>query len=250
MVHTRPVVLSIAGLDPTGGAGLLADVKTFEQHRCLGFGVASALTVQTENTFHRADWLPLTTILDQAAPLFEQYAVSAVKIGVMENFTVLDSLVRWITARRAGIRIVWDPVLAASAGFRFVDCIEPARLQEVLRHIYLVTPNAPEARQLAGADNAQEAARRLAAYGNVYLKGGHLAENTGTDYLYEAEQVTTFLPGILPAWPKHGSGCILSSAIASNLAWGKSLPRACAEGKEYIERILNSNENLLAYHVQ
>lgn len=250
MVYTRPVVVSIAGLDPTAGAGLLADVKTCEQHRCLGFGVASALTVQTENTFHRVDWLPLTTILDQAAPLFAQYAVAVVKIGIIENFTVLDSLVRWITAQRADIRLVWDPVLAASAGFRFVDDVEPARLQEVLRRIYLVTPNVPEARQLAGIDDAQEAARQLARYCRVYLKGGHLTEHTGTDYLYEAEQVTTFLPGTHRAWPKHGSGCILSSAIAANLAWGKSLPQACTEGKAYIERILNSNENLLAYHVQ
>jgi hydroxymethylpyrimidine/phosphomethylpyrimidine kinase len=235
-------------MDPTAGAGVLADIKTFEQHRCLGFGVASALTIQTEDTFRRADWLPLTTIIEQAAPLFGQYDVAVVKIGIVENFSVLDSLVRWIIERYAGIRIVWDPVLAASAGFRFVDHIEPARLRQVLRNIYLITPNAPEATQLAGVDNAQEAARVLASYCRVYLKGGHLTENTGTDYLYEATQVTTFAPGIQQAWAKHGSGCILSSAIAARLAWQDTLPQACAHGKEYIERILTSNENLLAYH--
>lgn len=248
MVYTRPVVMSIAGMDPTGGAGLLADVKTCEQHRCLGFGVVSALTIQTEDTFHRVDWMPLTTIIDQAAPLFSRYTVAVVKIGIVENFAVLDSLVRWIIEQRAGIRIVWDPVLAASAGFRFVDRVDPARLQQLLKHIYLITPNAPEARQLAGVDDAQEAARQLARYCRVYLKGGHLTENTGTDYLYESDTVTTFSPGIHRVWPKHGSGCILSSAMASRLAGGESLTRACTGAKEYIERILISNENLLAYH--
>ncbi|MBT1710815.1 hydroxymethylpyrimidine/phosphomethylpyrimidine kinase [Fulvivirgaceae bacterium PWU5] len=248
MVYTRPIVVSIAGMDPTGGAGLLADVKTCEQHRCLGFGVVSALTVQTEDTFYRADWLPMAAIIDQAAPLFAQYEVAVVKIGIVENFAVLDSLVRWITEQRPGIRIVWDPVLTASAGFRFVDRVDPAVLQQVLQHIYLITPNAPEARQLAGVDNTQEAARHLASDCRVYLKGGHLAENTGTDYLYEAETVTTFSPGIRRVWPKHGSGCILSSAIASRLAEGKTLAQACVGAKEYIERILISNENLLAYH--
>lgn len=248
MVYTRPVVVSIAGMDPTGGAGVLADIKTCEQHRCLGFGVVSALTVQTEDAFYRADWLPLATIIDQAAPLFEQYDVAVVKIGIIESFSVLDNLVRWITERYAGIRIVWDPVLAASAGFRFVERIEPARLQHVLRNIYLVTPNAPEATQLAGIDNPHEAARALADYCRVYLKGGHLTENTGTDYLYETAQVTPFPPGIHQAWAKHGSGCILLSAIAARLAWHDALPQACAHGKAYIERILTSNENLLAYH--
>ena len=248
MVYTRPVVLSIAGMDPTGGAGLLADVKTCEQHRCLGFGVVSALTIQTEDTFHRADWLPLETIIDQAAPLFSQYTVAVVKIGIVENFAVLDSLVRWITEQRAGIRIVWDPVLAASAGFSFIDRVDPAKLQQVLQHIYLITPNAPEARQLVGVEDAQEAARQLARDCRVYLKGGHLTENTGTDYLYEAETVTTFSPGTQRVWPKHGSGCILSSAMASRLAGGESLMQACVGAKEYIERILISNKNLLAYH--
>jgi hydroxymethylpyrimidine/phosphomethylpyrimidine kinase len=235
-------------MDPTGGAGLLADIKTFEQHRCLGFGVVSALTVQTEDTFHRADWLSLATIIDQAAPLFAQYTVAVVKIGIVENFAVLDALVRWIVARRPGVRIVWDPVLAASAGYRFVDRVEPQRLQQVLQHIYVVTPNALEVTQLAGVEDIQEAARTLAQYCRVYLKGGHLAQHTGTDYLHEAAQVTTLMPGIQRAWTKHGSGCILASAIASRLAWGDSLPQACARAKVYIEKILTSNEKLLAYH--
>jgi hydroxymethylpyrimidine/phosphomethylpyrimidine kinase len=235
-------------MDPTGGAGLLADVKTCEQHRCLSFGVVSALTIQTEDTFYRADWLPLAAIIDQAAPLFAQYEVAVVKIGIVENLAVLDGLVRWITEQRPGIRIVWDPVLTASAGFRFVDRVDPATLQQVLQHIYLITPNAPEARQLAGIDDAREAARHLASDCRVYLKGGHLTGNTGTDYLYEADTVTTFSPGVQRVWPKHGSGCILSSAIASRLAGGESLMQACAGAKEYIERILISNENLLAYH--
>lgn len=235
-------------MDPTGGAGLLADVKTCEQHRCLGFGVVSALTIQTEDTFYRADWLPLEAIIDQAAPLFSQYTVAVVKIGIVESFAVLDSLVQWINKQRPGIRIIWDPVLAASAGFRFMERVDPAMLQQVLRHIYLITPNAPEARQLAGIDDAQEAAHRLARDCRVYLKGGHLTGNTGTDYVYEAGTVTSLPPGIQRVWPKHGSGCILSSAVASRLAGGESLMQACVGAKGYIERILVSNENLLAYH--
>ncbi|MES2485794.1 MAG: bifunctional hydroxymethylpyrimidine kinase/phosphomethylpyrimidine kinase, partial [Bacteroidota bacterium] len=92
MEYNRPALLSIAGFDPSGGAGVLADVKTFEQHRCLGFAAVTALTVQTENAFHKTVWQPLQMIIDQIEPLINTYKIEVIKIGIVESPEVLLSL--------------------------------------------------------------------------------------------------------------------------------------------------------------
>ena len=247
MAYERPCVLSIAGLDPSGGAGLLADIKTFEFHRCLGFGVATAITAQTEDRFFDINWLPATALRMQCKPLLERYTVPVVKIGITENLATLRNLVKWLHGTNKDLQIVWDPVLAASAGFRFLELADRTLLAEILQELTLVTPNTGEALQLSGLDETHRAALWLAQYCPVLLKGGH-AQERGVDYLYEQEQQTVSYPAqaVLPA--KHGSGCILSSAIAANLALGHSLAEACRRAKAYTETLLNSNDQLLAYH--
>lgn len=248
MAYNRPIVLSIAGLDPSGGAGLLADIKTFEQHRCLGFGAASAWTVQTEILFGSVHWLSLDEIIKQLSPLFETYSISAVKIGIIQNLDVLLEILRWMHLKRPSISIVWDPVLAPSAGGKFLADASFILLSEVLQLITIVTPNIPEAKAIAHNENAAAAATYLSRYAKVYLKGGHAEQDKGVDILYDQQrEIKRFSSaGMLP--PKHGSGCILSSAIAAGIALDLDIITACERAKTYTEKVLNSNPQLLAYH--
>lgn len=249
MSYERPVVLSVAGYDPSGGAGVLADVKTFEQHRCLGMAVITAWTVQTEDRFSRLEPFGTEQIMAQLEPLLCRYPVSYLKVGLFPDAGQLLLLLQWLKILNPEIRIVWDPVLSASAGYAFAGGIDKELLQQLLRHIYLLTPNVAEARSLADTGSELDAAARLSEHCMVLLKGGHSAAAPGTDYLYSKGNRVALPPAVSGAWPKHGSGCILSAAITAQLALGAAPEQACRLGKQYIEQVLNSNPQLLAYHV-
>ncbi|MDF2450264.1 MAG: Phosphomethylpyrimidine kinase [Bacteroidota bacterium] len=250
MKYTRPIVLSIAGFDPCGGAGVLADTKTFEQHQCLGMAVISGITKQVEDRFISVEWVDPHKIIDDIRPLFEKYTIEIVKIGIIENLNTIQTVVNFLKLQNPNVKIVWDPVLAASSGFKLMNALNQDTLNSVLQKIYLVTPNVNEARTLSGDSNETTGAEFLASLCHVLLKGGHSHENEGTDFLFadkkkiKIEKRTNHV-----VYPKHGSGCILSSAIAAELAIGNDLESACKNAKEYVEKILNSNPNLLAYHV-
>lgn len=247
MEYVRPVVICFGGLDPSGGAGLLADIKTIEQHRCLGFGVTTAVTCQTEDRFESSTWLTAAHIANQALPLLEQYRISAAKIGLVENFDTLKQILDLLTA--TGIKnIVWDPVLSASSGFNFDNYSDLSLLQKQLARITLVTPNLREAMCLTGDDCPLNAAKNLASHTQVLLKGGHHPTAQGTDHLFSGSNQITLPPTEKSSYAKHGSGCILSSSIASFLAGKASIEQACIGAKAYIERILSSTPHLLAYH--
>jgi hydroxymethylpyrimidine/phosphomethylpyrimidine kinase len=248
MHYERPVVLSIAGFDPCAGAGVLADIKTLEQQNCLGMAVLTANTVQTEDLFVSVTWYSIAEITAQLAPLFDRYEIAVVKIGIIEDHLVLQALVRWLKEKKAALKIIWDPVIAASAGFKLSKAVDAIILQDILQAVYLVTPNVPEARLLTGREHEEEAATWLSRYSNVLLKGGHAADNLGMDHLYTGKAKISFPPGNKMYYPKHGSGCILSAAIAAGLAKGDTLEQACRTGKNYIEQTLGSNPYLLAYH--
>lgn len=251
MKYNRPIALSIAGFDPTGGAGVLADVKTFEQHQVLGFGVLSATTIQTENEFLDVNWLSAGDIISQLEPLVTNYSIAVVKVGIIESLETMDALVTWLLVKIPNCKIVWDPVLAASSGFDLHSEIESLLLNKILKRIYLLTPNVPEARKLTGLQDEIESGFQLGEYTNVLLKGGHSAVREGVDLLIENKRpVEIDVQTAGKKTEKHGSGCILSSAIAAGLAHGLTLALACEKGKEYTEKRLSSNHQLLAYHVE
>jgi hydroxymethylpyrimidine/phosphomethylpyrimidine kinase len=243
-------VLSIAGFDPCGGAGVLADVKTFEQHKCLGMAINTAITDQVEDKFISVKWFPSDEIIDHLKIVTAKYKIDFVKIGIIENLITLHAIVTFLKEQNKTICIVWDTVLSASSGFHLINSIEKNKLIDVLKSIYLITPNTHEAKKLSGLDNELEAAKYLANYCNVLLKGGHSTSEKGIDHLfYNNKQIKIQTENTKELSPKHGSGCILSSSIVSNLALGNDLETACVRSKKYIENILNSNSNLLAYHV-
>lgn len=250
MSYIRPIVLSIAGFDPCGGAGVLADVKTFEQHKCLGMAINTSITDQVEDKFLAVKWFSANEIIDHIKTLTSKYKIDFVKIGIIENLNTLKTIVTFLKQQNKTICIVWDTVLSASSGFQLIDSIDENKLSDVLKNIFLITPNTNEAKTLSGLDNELEAANYLSHYCNVLLKGGHSASEKGVDHLYyNNKQIKIQTENTKELSPKHGSGCILSSSIVSNLALGNDLETACVRSKKYIENILNSNSNLLAYHV-
>lgn len=245
----RPYVMSIAGFDPTAGAGLLADIKCFELLEVYGFGICTALTIQTDSDFLKNDWLGAAQIIDQMSPLLSRFRISAVKIGLIKDISVMLQVVTYLKKHAPDIRIVMDPVLKASAGYEFHDWQDGLKeLQPVLKQIDLITPNYPEMMSLGGKQEVFATAEAWAVYAPVLLKGGHLEAHTGTDYLFAHGNIHELKPRSTRIYQKHGSGCVLSSAIAAQLAKGFSLTEACILAKEYVEQFLNSNQSLLGYH--
>ena len=241
---SRPYVVSIAGFDPSGGAGVLADIKTFEAHKVYGMGVCSAITFQNDTSFLGIEWLDVKEIIRQLEPIITKFAISAVKVGIIKNLQTLIEVIDYIENFHQGIKIVLDPVLKASAGFDFHGDLNVNEIIKVLKQVTLVTPNYNE---MLSLENMLKNAP-LKAYTNVLLKGGHNPEQEGTDILFFEGKVIEIPPKVKDITTKHGSGCVLSSAITSNLAIGHSLPQSCVLAKEYIEQFLNSNTTPLGYH--
>ena len=249
MEVNRPIVVSIAGFDPCGGAGLLADIKTFEQHKVLGLAVNTAQTLQTENHFISIKWEAENDILTSLETLLNRYEVITVKIGIIENICQLNNIVSFINQKNAAIKIVVDTVIKSSSDFVFWnEQINEKEVIQMLSKVFLITPNYNEVLQLMPSVNAKAAAKRISAHCNVLLKGGHNDEEKGVDYLYTKHSVVKIDSGNPDVSAKHGSGCVLSAAITANLALGFDLQMACANAKKYIEQFLSSNKTLLGYH--
>ncbi|MBI2967526.1 MAG: hydroxymethylpyrimidine/phosphomethylpyrimidine kinase [Bacteroidetes bacterium] len=249
MVHKRPDVLTIAGFDPCGGAGILADIKTFEANKVQGFGAVTGLTFQNESEFEGVTWINAGDIIRQADLLFKKYKITMVKIGMVESLDLLVKIIAHCTLHTAHCKIIWDPILKASAGFVIHNGFQYDKLIAVLKNIFLITPNMEEVKILAGENNEMKAAQKLSAYCNVFLKGGHSRKKPGTDYLFfKNGKITSFQPKKFTVTGKHGSGCVLSAAITANLALGRNLQRSCFEAKGYVTQFLASNKTLLGYH--
>lgn len=245
----RPYVLSIAGFDPSGGAGLLADGKTFEQHRVYGFGVCSALTVQRDDAFISVQWLSAAEIIAQLEPLLTRFVVTACKIGIIKSWAVLQEVIAYLRQAAPGIFIVLDPVLKASSGFVIQASQTEAEWLPTVAKINLLTPNYEEMKSLMPDSNSPEdAARQLSKTCAVLLKGGHHPVKTGIDLLYDQGSCTEIKPGNTKVFTKHGSGCVLSAAIAANIALQYPVKDACILAKQYTEAFLFSNNSLLGYH--
>ena len=243
-MNKRPKILSIAGFDPSGGAGVLADIKTFEAHRCLGFAVVTANTIQNEKEFVAPNWIKEGEIFEQLDILLKQHQFKYVKIGLIPSLDFLKKIINQLSIYNC--QLIWDPILSASAGFDFKHDL--SELKEVLKHIYLITPNWNEVKQLSGNKDALKGAEELSEFTNIYLKGGHSKE-VGKDYLFFEGKRNAFNPkNKKPMFDKHGSGCVFSSALTANLLRGYPIIKVCLRSKRYIEKYLSSTNELLGYH--
>lgn len=247
MKNKRPYILTIAGFDPSGGAGLVADVKTFEQLKCQGLSVCTANTVQNDTDFVACHWMPLEQIQAQINVLFDRFEIEFVKIGIVENWKVLEAIVDLVLDRSPKAKIVLDPVLKSSSSFEFhgTDSLTDALLSK----LFLITPNYDEVQQMYEGLSMDETIAKVTKQTNLLLKGGHRQDKKGFDQLFTKEgNVFGLQPKLKNVSPKHGSGCVLSSAIAAHLALEYPLLKACYRGKKYTEQLLSSNPTLLGYH--
>lgn len=250
MQSDRPIVMSVAGLDPCGGAGLFADIKTFEQYKVYGLGITTAQTLQTQDAFYYIRWENDETILEAIAKMLTNYDVKSVKIGIVQNIRSLHRVVSSIHAFNKNIPIIIDPVIRSTTDFNFwQEGFDSALLYQVLQMTELITPNYKEVMQLVPCADEKEAAGTLSGYCNVLLKGGHNKNEPGVDYLYTQTGIHKLEPHTATVFPKHGSGCVLSSSIAANMALGNDLTTACRKAKSYTENFLLSNQSLLGFHV-
>ena len=237
MPNKRPFCLTIAGFDPSGGAGILADIKTFEQNRCQGLAIMTANTIQTEDSFEKTEWVSEEGILHQLQTLLNRYKVKFFKIGLIQSGEILEKIIQAIHANCDSPTIVWDPILGASAGGEFDENRFSTFLKDKKYPDLIITPNLPEYESL-GLKNTSN---------TIYLKGGHSIKK-GHDVLFWKGNQYPFAPKIKTDFQKHGTGCIFSSALLSNLALDYPMIKSCLRAKRYVEKRIVSNPSLLAYH--
>ena len=187
MSNKRIYVLSVAGFDPSAGAGILADIKTFESNKVYGLGVVSANTFQNDAEFKHVDWISAEKIIEQISILQKRFEFEYVKIGLIENLQVLNEVISYLNTHISNPKIIWDPILKASAGFKFHKEVDKNLLEKICKQLYLITPNVPETLSLGSFKDATENAKQLSTYCNVFLKGGHAEKKVGYDTLFLKE---------------------------------------------------------------
>ncbi len=248
----RPFCLTLAGFDPSSGAGLSSDLKTFESLGVYGLAVQTGLTIQNEDTFKAVHWSEWEWIRDQIRILAEKYPVPFAKIGLIENLETLARVLRLLHETFSDIQVVWDPILRASAGHDFHEDWEKGLLPSIFSEMILVTPNREEIAFLSVEDDNADpefVAQELSHQTGILLKGGHKKEDDVTDILYRNGKARYYSGDRLPH-PKHGTGCVLSSAVTAHLALGRDLPDACRLAKEYVREFLESSSTKLGTHTR
>ena len=235
-------VLSIAGSDSGGGAGIQADLKTFSALGCYGMTAITAITAQNTQGVRAIHGIPPDMLRAQIDAVAEDIGVDAVKVGMLHGPEVVRVVVKAI-ARHQMLQVVLDPVMVATSGDRLMaDETVNVLVQELFPLVTVVTPNLDEAalllgRSIDGADALDEAASALLALGApaVLLKGGHLPGDLVIDVLAMAGGGRLRLQSPRIATHNgHGTGCTLSSAIAAHLALGLPLPQAVEQARAYI----------------
>jgi len=247
-----PIALTIAGSDPSGGAGIQADLKTFSALEVYGASVLTALTAQNTKGIAAIHRVPAEFVQAQMDAVFSDLDVSAVKIGIMWQADIIGvvaaGLERW--QQRA---VVLDPVMLASSG----DTLLAPDVREALKRTLcpralIITPNLPEAAALLGAPVARteremrEQGERLLMLGPqaVLVKGGHGDGPQSIDLLVQPKVCTRLSANRIPARNTHGTGCTLSSAIAAGLAKGMELADAVRSAKDFVTAALAAADTI------
>lgn len=234
--------MSLAGSDPSGGAGIQADLKTFTLLGCYGQAIPTALTVQNTVGVQKSEAISARLVYDQAAAVMTDCMPQSLKIGMVSNTPVAEAIVELVRKFNPAY-IIYDPVMVSTSGTRLMAEDTVAYVFKNLMPLCtLVTPNLPEARLLSGlADESPEVlAHRM--YGDlggvsVLVKGGH-REGNPTDVLYDEKGLQWFEGARIDSPNTHGTGCVLSSAIAAYLAQGSNLPFSIQSAKNFLTHAL------------
>lgn len=250
--HHYARVLSIAGSDSGGGAGIQADLKTFAALGCFGMTAITAITAQNTCGVRAIHGVPPEMLRDQMDAVLEDIGVDAVKIGMLHSPDIVRTVAQAIDRHRMQ-RVVFDPVMVATSGAKLID--DPAiavLVAEMFPRVALITPNLDEAailvgRPLSSPQDMALAAAELVGRGAraVLLKGGHLAGDTVVDLLLEGsgEPLWMQAPRIESA-NTHGTGCTLSGAIAAHLALGATLPDAVQQARAFVRQALQAGASV------
>jgi hydroxymethylpyrimidine/phosphomethylpyrimidine kinase len=243
-------LLTIAGSDSGGGAGIQADLKTFHAFGCYGMSVLTAITAQNTLGVHAVQDLPPDFVALELEAVVTDIGVDAAKTGMLSNAEIIHALSKKI--RELSIpHLVVDPVMRAKGGDPLLrDDAQHALIAEIVPLAEVITPNLPEAEVLAGISvktkaDMREAAKIIHRKGakNVLVKGGH-REQDAVDILFDGQDFTEYFAEKIPTKNTHGTGCTYSAAIAANLALGKSVHDAIDISKKYITQAIKESLNI------
>ena len=243
------IALTIAGVDPSGGAGIVADVKTFFAFGVFPTSAISSITFQNTQGVFGAEHQSAESIRRQVEPILDDYDVAAVKTGMLPTREVIEEVAA-IIAERGLKNLVVDPVVRSTSGF---DLIDNAALRALIEKLFpladLITPNIPEAERISGVaieteqdvHDAASVMRELGAR-NILIKGGHLQVTAGVarDYLFIGDELTLIEGEYFETTATHGTGCTLSSAIAANLALGNDLKTSVEIAKRFVNEAIRT----------
>jgi hydroxymethylpyrimidine/phosphomethylpyrimidine kinase len=248
-------VLSIAGFDPSGGAGALADIKTFAAMGCFGTAAVTSLTFQNTVAVYGAAHQTAEALRSQIEPVIDDYEIAAVKIGMTPTRELIEAVAEIVEKNRLP-NVVVDTVIRSTSGYDLIDeDAVGALIERLLPLADVITPNMAEAERLTGSeaqdlDGMKRAARRIhemsaapksgrMARRAVLVKGGHM-EDEATDVLFDGREFHIFRAPKIATRETRGTGCTLSSAIAALLARGCDVPEAVARAKQYLSEILRA----------
>ncbi len=246
-MHTPPIVLSIAGYDPSAGAGVTADIKTIAAHRCYGVACITALTVQSTAGVKRVEPLAPDLVRQTLDELAADMGIAAVRIGMLGSAAVANAVADFLCDKPLS-NVVLDPVLKASSGAALLDLAGINVLREHLLPLAtVVTPNVDEAAALAGmavtgTSEVRPAAARLHELGAraVVITGGHLPEPADLLSIKSATGIEQeeFSGERLDSPSTHGTGCAFATALACNLALGRGLRESVIAAKEFVHQAI------------
>jgi hydroxymethylpyrimidine/phosphomethylpyrimidine kinase len=241
---STPTALTIAGSDPSGGAGLQADLKTFHQHGVYGMSAVTLLTVQNTQAVARVELLKPALVLEQIDSVIGDIPPSAAKTGALGSCEIIEA----VASRMAAFPFpcIVDPVMISKHGARLMDDEAVHALRRIIPHAFLITPNAREAALLTGLSLGSlpammDAARALGDMGakNVLIKGGRAGDKI-TDILYADGRFVEFTADYLTTRSTHGTGCVYSAAITARLARGEDLHTAIAGARKFVSFALRT----------
>lgn len=258
------ICLTIAGVDPSGGAGITADIKTFTAFRCFAASAITSITFQNTQGVFGAEHQTAESVRRQLEPILDDYKISALKTGMLPTREIIEETARIIEENNLKNLIV-DPVVRSTSGF---DLIDDNALKSLIDKLFpladLITPNLLEAERISqmkieNEDDIKKAARKMQELGakNVLIKGGHLlspefrvqgsgleATRLAKDFLFIGDSLQVFEAEFIETTATHGTGCTLAAAIAANLALGKNLSESVKISKDFVTNAIKTSPNI------